>query len=209
MNGSLFARFVTRAGLPGDASLCQVVNAVQAIPYGRPGARTAEGVIGEWKGTCSTKHTLLAQLLREQWPELQPRLVHRVYRVSRRSVLRRYGGGAAGAVPEDGLTDVTRYLVIILAGQEVTIDITFPGDQAWDGHRSMCLAHGDGHDFPAGMILMPRRPRSKRAIAIRRFASPLSPPSRSHQAWRALSDARPAAEECVRPESETYSVRVR
>lgn len=78
MNGSLFARFVTRAGLPGDASLCQVVNAVQTVPYGRPGARTAEGVIGEWKGTCSTKHALLAQLLRERWPELQPRLVHRV-----------------------------------------------------------------------------------------------------------------------------------
>ncbi len=150
MNGSLFARFVTRAGLPGDAFPCQVVNAVQAIPYGRPGARTAEGVIVEWKGTCSTKHALLAQLLRERWPELQPRLIHRVYRVSRSSVLQRHGGGAADAVPEGGLTDVHRYLVIILAGQEVTIDITFPGDQAWDGHRSMCLACGAGHDFPAG-----------------------------------------------------------
>ena len=150
MNGSLFARFVTRAGLPGDASLCQVVNTVQAIPYGRPGKRTAEGLICEWKGTCSTKHALLAQLLGERWPESQPRLVHRVYRVSRSAVLQRYGGGAVGAVPEDGLTDVHRYLVIILAGQEVTIDITFPGDQAWDGHRSMCLACGDGHDFPAG-----------------------------------------------------------
>jgi hypothetical protein len=150
MNGPLFARFVARAGLPGDASLCQVVNAVQAVPYGRPGARTAEGVIGEWKGTCSTKHALLAQLLGERWPELQPRLVHRVYRVSRSSVLQRYGGGAAGAVPEGGLTDVHRYLVIILAGQEVRIDITFPGGQAWDGRRSMRLACGDGHDFPAG-----------------------------------------------------------
>ena len=150
MNGSLFARFVARAGLPGDASLCQVVNAVQAVPYGRPGARTAEGVIGEWKGTCSTKHALLAQLLGERWPESQPRLVHRVYRVSRSSVLQRYGGGAAGAVPEGGLTDVRRYLVIILAGQEVRIDITFPGDQAWDGRRSMRLACGDGPDFPAG-----------------------------------------------------------
>jgi hypothetical protein len=150
MNGSLFARFVTRAGLPGDALLCQVVNAVQAIPYGRPGARTAEGVIVEWKGTCSTKHALLAQLLRERWPELQPRLIHRVYRVSRSSVLQQHGRGAAAAVPEGGLTDVHRYLVIILAGQEVTIDIPFPGDQAWDGHRSMCLACGAGHDFPAG-----------------------------------------------------------
>ena len=150
MNGPLFARFVTRAGLPGDASLRQVVNAVQAIPYGRPRLRTAEGVAGEWKGTCSTKHALLAQLLRERWPELQPRLVHRVYRVSRRSALQRYGDRAAAAVPEGGLTDVHRYLVIILAGQEVTIDITFPGDQAWDGHRSMRLACGEGSDFPAG-----------------------------------------------------------
>ena len=150
MNGPLFARFVTRAGLPGDASLRQVVNAVQAVPYGRPRVRTAEGVIGEWKGTCSTKHALLARLLGEQWPELQPRLVHRVYRVSRSSVLQRYGGEAAGAVPAGGLTDVHRYLVIVLAGREVTIDITFPGDQAWDGHRSMCLACGDGRDFPAG-----------------------------------------------------------
>ncbi len=150
MNGSLFARFATRAGLPGEASLCQVVNAVQAIPYGRPEARTPEGVIVEWTGTCSTKHALLAQLLRERWPELQPRLIHRVYRVSRSSVLQRHGSGAAEAVPEGGLTDVHRYLVIILAGQDVTIDITFPGDQAWDGHRSMSLACGAGHDFPAG-----------------------------------------------------------
>jgi len=150
MNGPLFARFVTRAGLPGDASLCQVVSAVQAVPYGRPRVRTAEGVIGEWKGTCSTKHALLARLLGERWPELQPRLVHRVYRVSRSSVLQRYGAEAAGAVPAGGLTDVHRYLVITLGGQEVTIDVTFPGDRAWDGHRSMCLACGDGRDFPAG-----------------------------------------------------------
>jgi hypothetical protein len=128
VNGSLSARFATRAGLPGGASLCQVVNAVHAIPYGRPGSRTAEGVIDEWRGTCSTKHALLARLLREQWPQSQPRLVHRVYRVSRSSVLQRYGGAAASAVPRGGLTDVHRYLVIILAGQEVTIDITFPGE---------------------------------------------------------------------------------
>ena len=150
VNGLLFARFATRAGFPGDASMRQVVNAVHAIPYGRPGSRTAEGVIDEWKGTCSTKHALLARLLRERWPESQPMLVHRVYRVSRRSVLQRYEGVAAGAVPEGGLTDVHRYLVIVLAGQEVTIDITFPGDRAWDGHRSMCLACGEGRDFPAG-----------------------------------------------------------
>lgn len=150
VSGSQFARFAARAGLPGDASPRQVVNAVQAIPYGRPGSRTADGVIGEWKGTCSTKHALLTQLLRERWPELRLRLVHRVYRMSRGSVIQRHGADAASAVPEGGLTDVHRYLVLSVAGQEVTIDITFPGGQSWDGHRSMCLACGDGRDFPAG-----------------------------------------------------------
>jgi hypothetical protein len=153
-----FARFAARACLPADASLRQVVNAVQAIPYGRPGSRTAEGVVSEWQGTCSTKHALLAQLLRARWPELRPRLVHRVYRVSRGSVIERHGADAAAAVPEGGLTDVHRYLVITLAGREVTIDITFPAGQPWDfpagqpwdGHQSMCLACGDGQDFPAG-----------------------------------------------------------
>jgi len=77
-------------------------------------------------------------------------LIHRVYRVSRMSALQRYGNVAAGAVQEGGLTDVHRYLVIILAGQEVAIDITFPGDQAWDGRRPMGLACGEGRDFPAG-----------------------------------------------------------
>jgi hypothetical protein len=146
----LFARFAARACLPADASLRQIVNAVQAIPYGRPGSRTAEGVIGEWKGTCSTKHALLAQVLRERWPELRPRLVYRVYRASRGSVLERYGADAAAVVPAGGLTDVHRYLVMTLAGREVIIDITFPAGQPWDGHRSMCLACGDGRDFPAG-----------------------------------------------------------
>jgi hypothetical protein len=145
----LFGRFAARAGLPDDASLSQVVNAVQAIPYGRPGSRTAEGVLGEWTGTCSTKHVLLARLLGEKWPEVQPRLVHRVYRVSPGWVLRRFGDEAAGAVPADGLTDVHRYLVIVLDGQELTIDATFPGDPPWDGHRPMTLACGPGRDFPA------------------------------------------------------------
>lgn len=150
MSESQFARFTARAALQGNASLCQVVNAVQAIPYGRPRSRTADGVISEWKGTCSTKHALLAQLLAERWPQVRPRLVHRVYRVSRESALQRHGADAASTVPEGGLTDVHRYLVITLAGQQVRIDITFPGGQPWDGHRPMDLACGDGPDFPAG-----------------------------------------------------------
>ena len=76
--------------------------------------------------------------------------MHRVYRVTRAEARQRYGSDAASVVPADGLNDVHRYLVITLAGQDVVIDITFPGDHPWDGHHSMSLACGDGRDFPAG-----------------------------------------------------------
>ena len=150
MSRSLFTEFAARAGLPSDASLRQAVDAAQAIPYGRPRSRTPEGVIGEWQGTCSAKHALLARIIHEQWPQLRPRLVHRVYRADRASVLSRHGSLAASAVPEDGLTDVHRYLVIAMGSQNVIIDITFPGDPAWDGRSSMRLACSEGQDFPAG-----------------------------------------------------------
>lgn len=150
MNGPLFAQFAVRAGLPDRPSLRQVVNAVQAISYGRPGSRTPEGVIGEWKGTCSTKHALLARLLGERWPCLRLRLVHRLYRADRAAVLQRHGPVVAAAVPEGGLADVHRYLVLTLNGQDVILDITFPGDPPWDGRGSMRLACGEGQDFPAG-----------------------------------------------------------
>ena len=150
VNCPLYGQFAIRARLPDGASLRQIVNAVQAIPYGRPVSRTTRGVLSEWKGTCAAKHALLAELLREQWPGTDPKLVHRVYHVTHAAVLERYGDDAASAVPEGGLTDVHRYLVIVLAGQDVTIDITFPGDPNWDGHRSMSLACGDGRDYPAG-----------------------------------------------------------
>lgn len=147
---SLYGQFAIRARLPDGASLREVVNAVQAIPYGRPVSRTMQGVLSEWTGTCSTKHVLLHRLICEQWPGTKPRLVHRVYHVTRAAALKRYGGDVASAVPDGGLTDVHRYLVIVLAGQDVTIDITFPGDRPWDGRRPMSLACGDGRDYPAG-----------------------------------------------------------
>jgi hypothetical protein len=130
--------------------LPQVVNAVQAIPYGRPRSRTPQGVIGEWNGTCSTKHALLAQLLGEQWPGLRLHLVHRLYHADRAAVLQRHGPVVAATVPEGGLADVHRYLVITLNGQDVIIDVTFPGDSPWEGRGSMQLACGEGLDFPAG-----------------------------------------------------------
>jgi hypothetical protein len=133
---------------PGS-SLVGLVEAVRALPYGRPSDRTAEGMLRERRGTCSTKHLFLAQALDERFPETQPQIVHRVYTLDRPRARELFGATVAEIVPEDGLIDVHRYLTIALEGQHVEIDATFPGE-AWDGHSSLPLACGSGHDYPAG-----------------------------------------------------------
>jgi hypothetical protein len=130
--------------------LRDVVNAIKAIPYGRPTQPTAARCVAEWRGTCSTKHLLLELVLCERWPETLPRLVHRVYRLTGADALARYGRNVAAAVPEDGLLDVHRYALILLQGRDVVLDVTFPAADDWDGKSSMPLACGDGDDYPAG-----------------------------------------------------------
>lgn len=112
----VFEQFLDRAKLPAHVTLRAVVDAVQSIPYGRPTSRTPVGVVVDWRGTCSTKHALLAQLLGERWPALRPRLVHRVYRAGRADIQRRHGARVAAVVPEGGLMDGCAPL---------------PADQAW------------------------------------------------------------------------------
>jgi hypothetical protein len=132
-----------------DASLLDLVEAVRAIPYGRPSDRTVDGMIHEQRGTCSTKHLYLARVLAERFPETAPRIVHRVYTLDGTRARELFGAAVAAAIPDDGLIDVHRYLTIMLGGKRVEIDATFPGP-AWDGRSSLALACGAGTDFPAG-----------------------------------------------------------
>lgn len=133
-----------------DASLVELVEAVRALPYGRPSDRTIEGMLRERRGTCSTKHLLLARTLAERFPDTEPRLVHRVYWLDRAGALKRYGEQVAQTVPENGfVVDVHRYLTIRLDDQRITIDATFLGPR-WDGHSPLPLACGPGDDYPAG-----------------------------------------------------------
>jgi hypothetical protein len=133
-----------------DVSLVELVEAVRALPYGRPSERTVEGMLRERRGTCSTKHLFLVRALAERFPETEPLIVHRVYRLDRATAKERYGEQVAQAVPEDsGLVDVHRYLTIRVDGQRIAIDATFPGPR-WDGHSPLPLACGAGDDHPAG-----------------------------------------------------------
>jgi hypothetical protein len=132
-----------------EASLVELIEAVRALPYGRPSERTVEGMLRERRGTCSTKHLFLAQRLAERFPETEPLIVHRVYRLERATARQHYGEQVAQTVPEDScLVDVHRYLTILLDGQRVAIDATFPGP-AWDGRSALPLASGAGDDYPA------------------------------------------------------------
>ena len=145
----LVETFLDRAGLERSDGVRGVVDALRAVPYGRPEPRTDEGLVKQWKGTCSTKHSLLVRCLRELASESNPRLVHRVYRVTREGATDRFGAVAAAAVPPGGLVDVHTYAVVTLGGRDVVIDVTFPGP-SWDGVSDMPIAAADGEDHPAG-----------------------------------------------------------
>jgi hypothetical protein len=130
-------------------SLLDLVEAVRALPYGRPSDRSVEGMLREWRGTCSTKHLFLARTLAERFPKTEPLIVHRVYRLDRIRARELFDTRVANFVPESGLVDVHRYFTIVVDGRRINVDATFSGPP-WDGRSSLPLACGPGRDHPAG-----------------------------------------------------------
>jgi hypothetical protein len=133
-----------------EASLVDLVEAVRALPYGRPADRSIEGLLRERRGTCSTKHLFLARALEERFPETKPEIVHRVYRAEREWIRALHGDRIAAVVPKEGFVDVHRYLRVQIAGRQITLDVTFPRGERWDGRSSLPLACGPGDDIAAG-----------------------------------------------------------
>ncbi|MFI4990922.1 MAG: hypothetical protein ACHQHO_08450 [Solirubrobacterales bacterium] len=126
-----------------------LVESVRALPYGRPNDRTVDAMLRERRGTCSTKHLYLAHILAERFPTTEPKLMHRIYLLSKARAQRLFGAAVAASIPADGLVDVHRYLLVTIDGERLTIDATFPGEP-WDGRSSLPLACGPGKDIPAG-----------------------------------------------------------
>jgi hypothetical protein len=143
--GPLLGLFLRRAGLgpSGVRTRARLASAVQTIPYGRPGRRTPEGTIADWRGTCSTKHLLLARLLEECFPASRVEVVHRVYKLTRRRALESFGVRVAATVPPDGLSDVHRFLRV----DGLVVDATFPTWPRWDGCSDMVPVSGPGEDY--------------------------------------------------------------
>ncbi|MBA3866836.1 MAG: hypothetical protein H0X42_10925 [Solirubrobacterales bacterium] len=127
--------------------MLELVEAVRDLEYGRLSEGGVEAMLRERRGTCSAKHLYLAAELEARFPQTQPRIVHRVYRIDRAEAAERFGAEAAAAVPRAGLVDVHRYLTAIVDGRRIVIDATFPGP--WDGTSPLPLACGPGEDHPA------------------------------------------------------------
>jgi hypothetical protein len=128
-------------------TLLELIEALRAIPYGRPSDRTVEGMIREGRGTCSTKHLYLAGRLQADWPETDPSIIHRVYRVHPADARRMFGAEVAATVPSHGLIDVHRYLTACINGRRIQLDVTLRGEP-WDGRSSLPLFCGSGRDYP-------------------------------------------------------------
>lgn len=160
----LKARLDARAGRELD--LVATVLAISGVPYGRPSVLTSEAVLDEWRGTCSTKHLLLADIAREAWPSTAPRLWHRPYRVTRDLAAGHWGPGVAATVPEAGLVDVHTYATLALDGRRVDVDVTFPL-AGWDGRSDITLACAAGDDHPGGTD-----PIATKADLVRRHCDP-------------------------------------
>lgn len=132
----------------GDPRLIELVEEARHLEYGRPSDGSVEAMLREGRGTCSAKHLYLFRRLRDEHPECEPRLVHRVYRVDPAQARQAYGERVAETIPSEGLVDVHRYLTIALDGRRVVVDATFPGPP-WDGASDLPLACGAGTDYPS------------------------------------------------------------
>lgn len=132
-----WSEFITKAGT-SDPTLREGVLAVSAIPYGRPSDLSAEGVLREWRGTCSTKHLLLLALIDQRWTKVRPTLIHRVYTLTKPQALETWGPDVAASVPIQGLVDVHTYMTATISHQTTAIDVTFRVDE-WDGQSSMAI----------------------------------------------------------------------
>ena len=160
-----WTEFTKKAGI-NDPTLRKVVLAISAIPYGRPSALSAAGVVSEWRGTCSTKHLLLLALVDQRWSSLDPVLMHRVYTLTKSEAVETWGVGVAERVPNNGLVDVHTYMTATISGRPTTIDVTFPADQ-WDGQSSMPIWAQSGEDVEAGLD-----PLGSKADLVSRWCDP-------------------------------------
>jgi hypothetical protein len=94
---------------------------VMRLPYGRGAARDDLAVLGERRGTCSTKHALLARLAREH--EVEVELLLGIYMMNDRST-----PGVGGVLAAHGLQAIPEAHCLLRWRGEL-VDVTRPEAQ--------------------------------------------------------------------------------
>lgn len=105
-------------------TLPKLLLTIRDMPYRRPMGKApgAKECVTQWRGTCSTKHLAVYELL--DTLSLDPRMWLACYRLD---FMRPYYSeqlrGQAGETP---VYDVHNYLTCALSGKSLIIDVTFP-----------------------------------------------------------------------------------
>ncbi len=133
--------FLQASQLNKDSSVVEIFHAVRRIPYGSGAGRSAQSVVKRNKGSCSSKHMLLRDILRFQ---------------GRKATIETVKGDFAGGISaqasmsdelkrmcgEGGITDFHHYVVLDGPDGEVKLDATWSdgpiangieGNRDWDG----------------------------------------------------------------------------
>ena len=124
LNEQLRREAVRRGLLPHDAPPLTPETAfalVRDMPYARSSTHDPAGIIGEWRGTCSSKHELLAALLTEH--DLSSSMVACTQDIrlpdNAEPELRGLAGGGS-------VVDVHNYLIVHAPQGDMKVDATWP-----------------------------------------------------------------------------------
>lgn len=149
-------RGLLAAGRPLTPELCFAL--VRDMPYRRASSRAPEAIIREWRGTCSGKHYLLADLFRELG--LESRVIMCTHRFTPGNT-RHFPAALRALLAAGPVPDVHTYLRVKAAPGWMTVDATWPGsagplgmpvNQNFQPGSDMMLACDpiDCYEVPAG-----------------------------------------------------------
>lgn len=96
---------------------------VRDMPYRRASSRRPEAIVEEWRGTCSGKHYLLADIFREMG--LESRVIMCTHRFTPENT-RHFPAELREMVAEGPVPDVHTYLRVKTAQGWMVVDATWP-----------------------------------------------------------------------------------
>ena len=110
---------------PGESlTVERAFELVRDMPYCRASSRRPEAIVEEWRGTCSGKHYLLADIFRELG--LEARVIMCTHRFTADNT-RHFPAELRALVAEGPVPDVHTYLRVKTAAGWAVVDATWPG----------------------------------------------------------------------------------